>query len=245
MSGFTVAMKKINMSTQSCNYCKEKGHRIHAMDEYGVYLADANGERILSCPIIIAKNSAKVEMEFPPLSGSAAPASEWTVGLSRAITTSLKEKKQKEWMNRKAEKEAKRRDWEERHVDRMKVKYGPLWHWQVKGTHEDVSLAINLRDEEEEEKRIREEEEYYKQQEREEQWQKEWEQESKETEERRAKMTPEERRQDEWDEEEEMDNDLWRMSCDNEMRNCFQRELMTEEKIMYEKNGWPWPPKRF
>lgn len=247
--------KKINMSVQSCNYCKEQGHRIHAMDEYGVYLADESGERIISCPVIIAKNLAKekrmkkVEMEFPPLPGSTRESlSAWsgvTEKLTRGIAISLKEKKQKEWEDRKAEKEAKQRAWEERHVEKMTVKYGPLWHWQVKDTPEDIDTARDLRWDEEEVRRIQDEEDYYVQREREEQWKKEWEQEHKEKEERRAKMTPEERRQDEWDEEEEMDDELWGMSCDRERHQSCERQRQTIEKELYEMNGWPWPPKRF
>jgi len=240
-----MSVRKFNISSQTCNYCKEKGHRIHAMDENGVYLADENGERILSCPVILAKNMRmkKVEMEFPPLTGSA-PATEWTIKISRAILASVKEQKQKRQADRKALVEAKRRTWAERHVEKMKVKYGPLWYKQVTDTPEDSLIACELRFSEEEQERIRDEEEYYRDREQEEKWNKEWEQENNEKEERRSKMTPEERMQDEWDEEEEIDNDMWRMSCERErLENCERKKRMEEKKV-YEENGWPWPPKK-
>jgi len=215
------------------------------MDENGVYLTDESSERILSCPVILAKNMRikKIEMEFPPLTGSA-PATEWTIKISRAIYGSLKEQKQKKQTDRKALVEAKRRAWEERHVEKMKVKYGPFWYRQVTDTPEDSLTAGELRFNEEEQERIREEEEYYREREEEEKWNKEWEQEIKEKEERRAKMTPEERMQDEWDEQEEIDNVMWKMTCESvRLENC-ERKRQIEEKKVYEKNGWPWPPKR-
>jgi hypothetical protein len=49
------------MSKQTCNYCKESGHRIHAINAQGVYILGEDGERVLACPLLIQKEEQKTK----------------------------------------------------------------------------------------------------------------------------------------------------------------------------------------
>jgi len=189
--------RKINMSKQTCNYCKGLGHRIHAMDAFGVYLVGAEGGRVLACPVLVEKESLKsreVDEEFPSLPGQkGVAASAATLALPRAIAAAVKNQKRTEWLLAKELNKQKKREWEERHVERMKNKYGDLWHREVAGKNEDCDVARNLRSDEChteycEEGRLYQEETEIRAK---------WEKEDKEREERRAAMTEEEKRQEE------------------------------------------------
>ena len=149
--------RKIDMSKQTCNYCKGLGHRIHAMDAFGVYLAGADGERILACPVLVeretinVKRVTKAEEEFPALPGQkGVAASAATLALPSAIAAAEKDRKQREWLAAKELKEQKKREWTERHITRMEQKYGDKWHEEVKGKEgEDCDYAREKREMEE------------------------------------------------------------------------------------------------
>jgi len=220
---------KINMAKQTCNFCKETGHRIHAMDTYGVYLVGTDGERILACPVLLEKEkkktvvSKKVEDEFPALPGTKVSAlSEATVLAAKGIAGAIADQKKAEWEQRKQAKA----NWEQAKALKnaeakaardaeteacMYAKYGVIWNWKVKGTDEDSDLARLRREEDEERDRLEEDAFYYAQKEAEEvelkAQQERWA--------RRALMTPEEARQDEEDEEEELESAMLYAGLEN------------------------------
>ena len=150
--------RKIDMSKQSCNYCKLLGHRIHAMDAFGVYLVGTDGERVRACPVLVerAKRDTRAKEEFPALPGQkGVAASAATLALPGAIAAAEKDRKQREWFAAKELKEQKKREWTERHVKRMEQKYGDNWHQEVKGKEgEDCDYADRLREKDEEKERI-------------------------------------------------------------------------------------------
>lgn len=236
--------KEIDLSKQTCNYCKENGHRIHAMDAFGVYLSDCDGQRILACPILVAKKvklQKTVEEEFPALSGGATSPSAATVGIHQSIENAKKEKRHQDWLDRQAQKEAKQRAWQERqrqkeleHVENMKIKYGPKWHWCVKDTTEDTSSARQLRDEWEEAEYRREEDDDAEA---------DYRQKHAEREALRAHMTPQER----WRDEDEENEDLeaaWEEECSyNEYVSHNATAAAKRQQDYYKEQGWFWDPR--
>jgi hypothetical protein len=203
--------RKINMSKQTCNYCKVLGHRIHTMDAFGVYLVGSDGERVLNCPVLIdkekinAKRAMKTEEEFPALPGQkGGVASAATLALPGAIAAAEKDRKQREWLAAKELKEQKKRAWTERHVKRMVQKYGDIWYNAVAGTTEDCDVARGIRSYEEYNEMVEEDRTYHEDRERDAEHRAKWEKEEKEREERRSTMTEEEK----WREEEEYEDAL-------------------------------------
>lgn len=222
-----IQKRKIDMSKQTCNYCKGLGHRIHTMDAFGVYLVGADGERILNCPVLIeretinVKRVMKAEEEFPALPGQkGVTVSDATLALPSAIAAAEKDRKQREWFLAKELKEQKRREWTERHVKRMEQKYGDKWHQVVKDKEgEDCDYAREKRDTEE---RIWEDE--FEQEERE--AFEAWEAKRAARAEARSAMTREEAMQDEEDEEEDMDCDLEAAKIEHEFYSAQKEREM-------------------
>lgn len=242
-----MAARLIDMSRQTCNYCKALGHRIHAMDPYGTYLCSETGERILACPVLIGKQTA----DFPPLAGSTVTpeAATWTASvtclISSGISAAVKERKAKEqavWLKQKEENKMHR---EQRHSEKMENKYGPRWHWVVKKTTEDCETADQLRfHDEEEARRIRETMELRRDWFEQEQEKKSAEKEAA-REARRATMTKEELEEDDAAEMDEMSD--WLDSHSSDWYNNFRirQDEELREKELYEKNGWTWVPARY
>ena len=238
-----MATRLIDMSRQTCNYCKALGHRIHAMDPYGTYLcSELSGGRILACPVLIGKQMA----DFPPLAGSVVTpeAASWTASvtckISSGISAAVKERKEKEhvaWLQQKEEKKMHR---EQRHSEKMQNKYGPRWHWIVRNTEEDCEIADQFRCQDEKEA-IRTSEELELRQnlydlerekklaEREAVWQA-----------RRATMTFQELEQDDAAEANELAD--WLDSHSSDWYNSFRirQDEELREKELYKKNGWVW-----
>lgn len=236
----SLAKKEIDMSKQTCNYCKENGHRIHAMDAFGVYLSDCDGQRILACPILVTKKvklQKTVEEEFPALSGGPTPSSAATVGIYQSIETAKKEKRHQDWLNRQAQKEAwqeKQRQKELEHAEEMKIKYGPKWHWCVENNpDEDCNHAYTLRCKWEEEEMRLEDEEYYQQREEEKREEVEYLQKLSECA--------------GWQEEDDLADELeasWLAEClTNESAQNAHRYLQRKREEYYQEMGWLWDPR--
>lgn len=224
----TPALKrKIDMSKQTCNYCKGLGHRIHAMDALGVYLVGADGERVLACPVLVEKETfkekraTKAEDEFPALPGQkGVAASAATLALPSAISAAEKDRKQREWLVAKELKEQKMREWTERHIKRMEQKYGDKWHEEVKGKEgEDCDYAREKREMEEQMR-----EDVFEQEERE--AFEAWEAKRAARAEARSSMTREDAMQDEEDEEDEMDCDLEAAKLEHEFYSSRREREM-------------------
>jgi len=237
-----MAARLIDMSRQTCNYCKALGHRIHAMDPYGTYLCSETGERILACPVLIGKQLA----DFPPLANSVLTpeAASWTASvttkISSSISVAVKERKEKEhaaWLQQKEEKKMHR---EQRHSHKMQNKYGPRWHWIVEKTEEDCETADQLRcHDEKEADRIIEQMELRSEL-REEEAEKRLAEREAARQARRATMTKEELEEDNAQEMDEMSD--WLDSHSGDWYNSFRirQEGELREKALYEKNGWVW-----
>ena len=230
------------MSAKKCNFCKEIGHSI--------YTDGPNARLVLQCPVLIQKeqsNKKKADADFPPLGGvSSSDTTDWTASfaIGRGIYTVLKEQKHKEWQKRNADKKEKQRSWVEYYKVRMHTKYGPRWHWQVQDTSDDSSYAVGLRyDEERENNRIEDENELRNDMARAEYEAKELER-NKERQAIRARMTSDERYDDDQAEYEEMNNSMWDdcVLYEHQYRAGEKRKMREHEE--YEKNGWPWPPRR-
>lgn len=227
------------MSRQICNYCKENGHRIHALNP--------DGERILACPVLIQKEEQKrkkADADFPPLCGSDTTNWNSSYAIASGISAAKKEKNKKEWQLRETAKKEKQILWEQRYEMRMMKKYGPLWFWQVEGTAEDNACAMCFRDHAERERMAKEEENYWNEVALQEAENNKFIQAEREREAKRALMTEAERIVDEQEEEDDLDVnfDIYQMDWERGKRYCQMME--NEEKAEYEKNGWPWPPKR-
>ena len=79
-----MSQKKVSfdLSVKTCNYCKENGHQIHAVGPNGALVKGDDGEKVLACPLLIAKEKRRgvnkpvsataSRDEFPPLSLSCA-----------------------------------------------------------------------------------------------------------------------------------------------------------------------------
>lgn len=284
----TSQKKKVtfDLSKMSCSYCKEEGHRIHAVGSNGIYVKGEDGERVLACPVLIAKEERKTahvafkkpvrvplqvtnnKVDFPALSvvtrQAPAPVTTFTwssmvaASLSpedmdassksaievKAFSDALANKKREKYLEIKAQKEQKKKDWEERYSKRMYDKYGPSWHWSVKKTADDNDFAASLRSKEEEEERQREEEEWYFQNESDRKFEIEWEQEQAEREARRSQMTTEEKWEEEREYMDELEDGLWNATMDDERSTHYYQQSMLAQKAEYEANGWPWPPAR-
>lgn len=234
------------MSKQTCNYCKGKGHRIHAMNAKGVYILGDNGERVLACPVLIKKEEhntkriKNVDEEFPALPGQMGGATVATVNLVNAIDNAIKDKKHKEWLDRKAQKEARELAKAEQQSKEMETKYGPRWAWVVMKTDEDNSIASSIRydymvatmEREAEEDRVAEETEREYE-----------EQEKKKREERKARRALMSAKDATLDKEDEA-NDLeakWESEClQHEYMQQIYRDSMRRDKETYAANGWTW-----
>ena len=248
---------KINMAKQTCNFCKETGHRIHSMDPYGTYLIGVDGERILACPVLLEKErkktivSKKAEDEFPALPGTkVATLSEATVLIAKGIAGAVADQKKAEWVERKQAKvireQIKATKEKEKEADmqkRMYAKYGPKWHWQVKDTEDDSGFADHLRYDDEERERREEDAFYYAQKDAEDEWEANYLKERDERLAQRALMTEEEAIQDEEDEEDDIYDDLWASTANDLYHESLVAASNKREKEEYERNGWPWPPK--
>jgi hypothetical protein len=242
----------INMSKQDCNYCKGKGHRIHAMDQFGVYLKGDDGERVLACPVLLRKAPKKVD--FPQLSGKPVPKSEIRAAAAANLVKdqAIADKKQRhqDWIDRQARREAKAiRDAEEKlkadkvYLVNMYNKYGPYWYRQVRETADDSPIAEKMRYDEEEEEYRRECEQEWEERQAEKEEDARYEMERKEREARRALMTPDEAQQDEQDEADELE-DAWHTECSSNEYKCrVYASKMRAQEAVYKVNGWPWPPK--
>jgi hypothetical protein len=243
----------IDMSKQGCNYCKEKGHRIHAMDQFGVYLKGEDGERVLACPVLLRKAPKKVE-DFPDLSSKPMSKSEIRAKAVANLTKdqAIADKKQRHeaWLAREARREEKAlREKEEKvraekeYVVNMYTKYGPRWHKQVENTADDSPMASNMRYADEEEEYRRECEQEWEERQAEKEEDERYEMERKGREARRALMTPKEARQDEQDEEDELE-DGWLGQCaSNEHHYQLHASELRALEAAYKANGWPWPTK--
>jgi len=238
---------KINMAKQTCNFCKEAGHRIHSMDPYGTYLIGVYGERILACPVLLEKErkktvgSKKVEDEFPALPGTnVSVLSEATVLAAKGITGAIADKKKVNWEERKQAKALKKAEKDADMQKRLYAKYGPKWHWQVKDTEEDSGFADHLRYDDEERQRREDDTFYWAQKEAEDEWEANYLKERNERLALRTLMTEEEAHCDVCDEEEEQYDDLFANDYYHESRVSSANKREKEE---YERNGWPWPPK--
>jgi hypothetical protein len=252
----TVAQQKfkINIAKQTCNYCKGSGHRIHAMDEYGVYLLTVDGEQILACPTLLEKDkkktvvSKKIEDEFPALPGAkTATLSKTTLLIAKGIAGAIADRKKAEWVERKQAKaireQIKADKEKEKNADMQKLmyaKYGPKWHWQIKDTEEDSGFADHLRYDDEERERREDDAFYYAQKEAEDEWEANYLKERDERLARRVLMTKEEEEQDIWDEQYD---DLWVSTANDYYHESRIVTANKREKEEYERNGWPWPPK--
>lgn len=206
--------KMLDMSKQECNYCGGRGHRIHQMDEFGTYLIGENGEHMIACPILLKKELAMakrpVELAFPPLPGSTTPMSNYTIAVAKGLDSAIQEKKQNDWLKRKAAKEEAHRAWIERYTDRMEKKHGPRWYWLVEKTTDDNDHAAYRRGEEYQ----------YVDQTQDEKWDLMWEeihrsqdeqyeQETKERAKKRAFMSEEEKEEEEEEYIEELESEMW------------------------------------
>ena len=120
-----------------------------------------------------------------------------TLALPRAIAVAVKNQKQREWLLAKELNEQKKREWEERHVERMKNKWGDLWYREVAGTKEDCDVARNLRSDDQYAEYCEEGRLYQEETKRDTEIRAKWEKEDKDREERRATMTEEEKQQEE------------------------------------------------
>ena len=285
----TPQKKKVtfDLSKISCSYCKEEGHRIHAVGSNGIYVKGKDGERVLACPVLIAKEERKAagpvalkkpvralvqvqainnEADFPALSATTAqapaPATAFTwssmvaANLSpedveassnsakevQALSDAIANKKREKYLEIKAQKEQKKRYWEEHYSKRMYSKYGPTWYWCVNKTADDNDFAASLRSKEEEEERQREDDYYYIQSEINRKIDLEWEQEQAEREVRRSQMTDEERWEEEHEYMDELEHGLWSATMDDEGSTYYYKQSMLAQKAQYEANGWPWPP---
>jgi len=137
------------------------------MDQFGSYITDEQGERILACPVLQSKGQSKprsvkrAEEAFPPLPGAKAVASDWMPVLAMTadgIKTAEKDAKARKWQEWVEKKEKDRQIWRENHRFRMEYKYGPRWFLMVKHTAEDDDSARELRELEEAASFVREEE---------------------------------------------------------------------------------------
>jgi hypothetical protein len=198
--------KPIDMSKQQCNYCRGVGHRIHTMDAFGVYINDQAGNRVLACPVLIARE-AKEEELWPELSGNVQSRS-----AARELVRNqrVKEEKQRQriaWKERQENKNAlvKQRQEnknalvkasEEAHVQAMMEKYGKFWYRKL-DEKEECSTASNIRANEDYEEYCIEGRLLYELRQRESVINAKWEKEDKEREERRATMTEKEKRKEE------------------------------------------------
>lgn len=240
-------------SKQTCHYCKATGHRIHAMNAVGVYIRDSDGECVLACPVLIQKAEQKTKRvknadeEFPALPGQAGGASVSTINLVNAIDNAIKDKKHKEWLERKVKKEERERVKAAREkaalketAKQLETKYGPRWAWVVTKTDEDNSIAYTIRydymvarmERDAEDCRLAEEMEMD-----EEERDKNKRAQRKA---RRALMSAKDAILDKEDEAEELEAE-WE-------NGCIQHELMQEyaaianrrEQAFYKTNGWVW-----
>jgi hypothetical protein len=127
------------------------------MDDFGTYVLDASGERVLACPVLLRRDLAtsastvkplSADVAFPPLPGSSAPVTEWTVAVAKGIDAAIREKKDIERAAEKAFKELKRQEWIDRYTARMEAKHGPRWYWLVEKTADDNEHAAYRRGEE-------------------------------------------------------------------------------------------------
>jgi len=243
--------RKFDMAAQTCNYCKGKGHRIHAMTPQGVYIKGPDGERVLACPVIVAKSSAlpskNVDEEFPALPGHAGTVSEATIKAMNGINGAIKDKKQKDWLNRKAQKEERERINAERenakqeaHSKQMEEKYGPRWAWVVTNTPEDNSIASEIRLEYWLERLNSNAEEIRLEEEMEKEQLELYKKERLERKARRALMTPEEARQDKWEEKCELEELYDSQSRELEHMQQIYKDSIKEQKAIYKVNGWTW-----
>ena len=237
---------KFDMSKQTCNYCKGKGHRIHAMNAEGVYILGMDGERILACPVLIKKEAhntkriKNVDEEFPALPGQSGGASAYTVVLVNSIDNAIKEKKHREWLLRKAQKEARELAKAEQYAKEMETKYGPRWAWVVMKTDEDNSIASSIRydymvatmeREAEEDRLIQESERQYEEQEK---------KKREERKARRALMSAKDASLDKEDEALYLEAQ-WESDClQNENMQRIHSESIRREKETYAANGWTW-----
>ena len=169
--------RKINMPKQQCNYCRELGHRIHKMDEYGVYVLDAAGQRVVVCPKILAKPVER----FPALSGGELSKSEIRKIAAGNLAKEEKVRRHKEWLERQAFKEANKK---------------------AVAAEEDCHSTRTLRSRDEYEEMCQDERAFQEDTRRDRDLQAKWAREDKEREERRATMTEKEKQQEEeeWEE---------------------------------------------
>ena len=192
-----------------------------------------------------------VEEEFPALSGGPTPPSAATMGIHQSIENAKKEKRHQAWLDRQAQKEAKQRAWQERqrqkeleHVEQMKIKYGPKWHWCVENNaDEDCNHAYTLRCKWEEEERWLEDQEYYRQREEEKREEVEYLQ-------KRTHGSGWRGYGPGWREEDDEDifadelEDSWLAEClTNENAHHARRELQQKRKQYYLEMGWTWDPR--
>ena len=232
--------------SSTCNYCKTNGHRI--------YRIGSDGQRVLTCPVLIEKEKLKpkvnaVEEEFPALPGSRIPASEATVSLMHAISCSEKERKQREWRDRQDDRENRQRIWQQKKETKEKEqglvlynKYGPTWFFRVRGNPtEDSDYASHLRYEHEEEERRRDDEYGRMQAEYDAFWEAQYEAKQKERVAKRALMSSDEAWEDEYD---ELDDEWFSFCQRNDYQNYLQVSALQGEKKHYDAMGWHWPPVR-
>jgi len=248
-----MAAQVFDMSKQTCNYCKGKGHRIHTMNAEGVYVLGNNGERVLACPVLIrreadnTKRIKNVDEEFPALPGQMGGATASTINLVNSIDNAIKEKKHREWLLRKAQKE----EWErvraekakaalEETAKQMETKYGPRWAWVVMKTAEDNSIAYSIRYDYMVATMEREAEEDRLTQESERQYE---EQEIRKREQRKARRALMSAKDASLDKEDEA-NDLeaqWESEClQHENMQRIHSESIRREQALYTEKGWTW-----
>ena len=223
------------------------------MNAVGVYIRDADGERVLACPVLIQKVEQKTKRvknadeEFPALPGQAGGASVSTINFVNAIDNANKDKKHKEWLERKAKKE----EWErvkaarekaalEETAKQLETKYGPRWAWVVTNTPEDNSIASEIRSEYWLEMLNRDAEEIRRTEEMEKELLASYKKERLERKARRALMTPEEARQDKWEEKCELEELYESESVQHEHMQQIYKDSIKEQKAIYKVNGWTW-----
>ena len=141
-------------------------------------------------------------------------------------------------------KEENQRLWEQAYTWRMNGKYGPRWHWQVQDTEDDSFCAKEFRDYEEVEEYRQHEADFYNEV-------AQWARENKELKQtlmersaRHALMTEKELQAEEQKENEEIQaaTQLEQIRHEQHHRNFEEKKI--RDKTEYERNGWPWPPKR-